>query len=572
MKYNEKQNCEYLKEEATRIFDPFKATWCDLLRWGAPHRANWILSQTPGQRKNQHIVDATHRLALRSSVAGFLEGNTSTTRPWFRISVRDQEKSEDYQVKAWLQHYTQRCMSYLGASNFYHSVGQFYYDYLTVNTGSFYIEELEKGGFFFHSLIPGSYKVINDAYGESAILIREFCLNAKAVVDKYGKIDENGKRDWSNISDSVKMMYERGDYTEKIDIVHIIKENPDYDFTNPDDPMNKKWLELTYETGTTKGTSNSGNGKYYNQEFSPIHNNKFLKRFTTKRKPFIVGKATEGAEYGEDGPMLMSLGLVKSLNKKAIGKDEALEQILRPTLQGPASLRKSYISNAPNTFVPIDSKSANSKQKLEPIYQINPAIGALIQDVDDMRQAVDKIFFADFLLYLSRNPKTRTAAETHAIVEEQQRVIGPNLQSLNYTFNTPLVEWVMDYVFFEDPYLQPPPEKLRGQSLNAEFVSVFAQAQRAADLPSVDRYLAMVGNVAQLDPKILQKVNVDKIADIYEDRLYLPTGLNNPQDKVDAMRQQAQQQAQRQQMLEQTIPAVAGAAKDAAQAQPRGQE
>jgi hypothetical protein len=175
---------------------------------------------------------------------------------------------------------------------------------------------------------------------------------------------------------------------------------------------------------------------------------------------------------------------------------------------------------------------------------------------------VDKLFYADFLLYLSRNPKTRTAAETNAIVEEQQRIIGPSLQSLNSTYNVPVLEWVMDYVLFEDPYLEPPPEELQGQALKPEFVSIFAQAQRAADLPAIDRYVAMIGQVGQLDPKILQKINTDKLADLYEDRLYLPSGLNNPQDKVDAMREQAQMQMQRQQMLQETLPAVAGAAKD----------
>ena len=179
-----------------------------------------------------------------------------------------------------------------------------------------------------------------------------------------------------------------------------------------------------------------------------------------------------------------------------------------------------------------------------------------------MRQQVDKFYFADFLLYLSKNPKTRTARETDAIVEEQQRIIGPNLQSLNTTYNVPVLEWVMDYVLFEDPYLKPIPQELSGQSLKPEFVSVFAQAQKAADLPAVDRYVAMVSNVAQIDPKILQKFNVDKLADIYEDRLYLPAGLNNPQSKVDAMREQAMQAAQRQQTLNETVPAMAKAAKD----------
>ena len=65
----------------------------------------------------------------------------------------------------------------------------------------------------------------------------------------------------------------------------------------------------------------------------------------------------------------------------------------------------------------------------------------------------------------------------------------------------------------------------------------------------------------------LQKIDVDKLADLYEDRLYLPSGLNKPQEKVDAMREQAQQQDMRQQQLEQTLPAMAGAAKDLASIQ-----
>lgn len=561
MDLSSKQQCEYLRNQAKNIFAPVRGTWIDLLKWGAPHRANWITDGVQGQRNNNHIVDPTHLLALRSSVAGFLEGNTSTTRPWFRIATRDQERNNDYVAKAWLQHFSERCLSYFASSNFYHQAGNFYYDYHTVNTGAQYIEELPQGGLHYHTLIPGAYYVINDAYGEANILVREFNLNVKSIVDKYGRRNSDGKVDWSNISDGVRNMYEQGNYTEQFAIAHIVQPNPDYNFLDPDNPVNKEWLELTYELGTS--ANNSTDGQIYANEFSPVDNKRYLKRHTTRRKPFVVGKSSEDFEYGEVGPMLQSLGLIKSLNKKAISQDQAIEQILHPTLQGPATLRKSYISNAPNTFVPLDSRSASARQKLEPVFSVNPAIGALVQNVDDMRQMVDKLFYADFLLYLSRNPKTRTAAETKAILDEQQRIIGPNLQSLNFTFNQPHVEFMMDYVLYEDPFLDPIPEVLRGQSLKPEFVSVFAQAQKAADLPAVDRYMAMVANVAQIDPRILDKVNVDKIADIYEDRTYLPSGVNNPQEQVDAKREQAMRQAQRQQALQETIPAVAKAAKDA---------
>ena len=562
-----KQQCEFIRSQAKRKFDLVRSTWCDLLRWAMPYKARWILSQTPGERKNQHIVDPTHILALRSSVAGFLEGNTSTTRPWYRMGTRDQERNENYENKAWLQHLTGRTLNFLGSSNFYHQAGNFYYDYHVVNTGAHYVEEMDGARFHFHTLIPGSYFVLNDSYGVACILVREFCLNVKSVVDKYGKKNRDGKVDWSNISYGVKKMYDDGNYSHMIEIVHLIMENPDYDFRKPEDPFNRKWLELEYEVGNSRNGGNNEDGNAFLELSTDKGKDVFLRRHTTKRKPFIVGKSSEDFEYGEKGATIDALGLIKSLNKKAISKDVAIEQILHPALQGPASLRKSYVSHGPNTFVPLDSRSMNAKQKLEPIFQVNPAIGTLLQDQEDMRQMVDKLYYADFLLYLSKNPKTRTAAETNAIVEEQQRVIGPNLQSLNWTYNVPVLEWVTDYVLDEDPYLQPAPEGLLGQSLKPEFVSVFAQAQRAADLPSIDRYIQMIAQVGTIDPRILQKANTDKLADLYEDRLYLPTGLNNPQAKVDQLREQAAREQQRQQALQETIPAMAGAAKDMAQAQ-----
>lgn len=570
MKTNTIQECEFLRQQAKRKFDKVRGTWCDLLRWALPHKAYWILSQTPGERKNQHIIDPTHILALRSAVAGFLEGNTSSTRPWARYGVRDQDLNENPANRQWLQHFTNRVMSNMSNSNFYHAAGNFYYDYHVVNTGAYYFEELEDGDIHVHNLIPGAYYVIDNSRGIADTLVREFSLNVKALVDRYGKLNKSGLRDWSNISNGTRSMYEKGIYSQMIDIVQVIKKNPDFDITDPENPQNRRWIELTYELGSSNGSaSNEGNGNFQDLGLER-GKNIFLERRTRNRKPFVVGKSTDTFEYGEKGATIDSLGLIKSLNKKAISKDMALEQIVNPAIQGPASLRKSYITNAPGSYIPLDAKSIGAKQKIESIFNISPAIGALLEDTGDLRSMIDKFYYADFLLYLTKNPKTRTAYETNAILDEQQRVIGPSMQSLNVTHNNPVLEYFADYTLFEDPFLDAPPPDLEGVNLKPEYISVFAQAQRAADLPAVDRYMAMVGNVAQIDPKILDKINVDKLADIYEDRLYLPSGLNNPQDKVEARREQAAVRAQQERLMEQTLPAVAKSSKDLAAAQNQG--
>ncbi len=560
-----KQKLEYIRNQAKQNFQKVRGTWLTCGQWALPHRIKWMLSQVPGERNNQHIVDATHILALRSYVAGFLEGNTSATRPWFKIGTTNIELNEKPENQKWLDLFTRRVLQVFASSNFYHAAGGFYYDYGVFNTGAHFIEEMiNPARIHYHTLLPGSYYPINNGYNEACILVREFSLSVKAVVDTYGKKDKNGSVMWDNISGHVRDMYDKGIYTQQIDIVHIIKENDDFDPSQPMALLNKPWISYTYEIG-------NNHGQYYQDEQAfgasspnPANASRYLRITASKRKPFIVGKSdSSNFEYGEKGPTLDALGLIKSLNKKAIGKDQALEQMLRPPLQGPANLKKSYITTAPNSYVPLDPSSLSQKG-LRPIFEVNAKIGELIQDVTDLRNQVEKIYYADYLLFLSRNPKTRTATETNAIVNEQQIVIGPNLQSLNWTYNVPNVEFVMDYVLFEDPIMQqyPIPPDLVGKFLRPVFISVFAQAQKAADLPSIDRFMQMAAGIGQVKPEAWDKVDIDKYFDIYQDRLFLPEGLNRPQAQVDAIRQQAQAQAQRQQMLQQTIPAMAGAAKD----------
>lgn len=566
-----KAKYEYLRSQAKNKFNNVRETWIDCGLWALPHRVKWMLSQTPGARNNRHIVDGTHLLALRSFGAGFLEGNTSASRPWYRIESKNDDVNKVPANRDWLQKYTTRTLKMLAGCNFYYAAGGAYLDFGVFNTAGHFIEE-RKGSLYWHVMVPGSYFVINNVIGEAVVLVREMSFSVKALVDEYGKKDANGNWDWSNFSPRVRLMYESSNYVQMIDCVQIVHENEDFDPSKPQVLLNRRWMSSTYELGGM-------GGQYYQdgQEFGagtvdPRNAEVYLEQKATKRKPFIIPRSDAGGnfEYGEKGPTTDSLGLIKSLNKKAISKDQAIEQMLRPALQGPANLRKSYITTTSNAYVPLDPTSASQKG-LRSIFDVNPQISTLVQDVGDLREQVNKFYYADYLLYLSQNPKTRTATETNAVVSEQQLVIGPMLQSLNWTYNVPVVEFIMDYVLWEDPFLPPPPKGLEGQFLQAQFISVFAQAQKAADLPSINQYVQAMLGLAQASPAAMQKFNVDKYADLLEDRLYLPVGLNNPQGKVDALRQQAQAAQQRQQMLEQTLPAVAGAAKNMSQAQAQGQ-
>lgn len=549
-----KKDCEYIRIKAKEKFDQVRPTWVDLMSWASPHRSHWLTSAQEGQRLNRHIVDPTHIIAKRSYVAGFLEGNTSATRPWYRSGSGNRDRDMVPSVHKWLDIFTRQQFKCLSNSNFYHAAGYGYDDYGTVNTAAYRIDEVGRT-LFFRTLLPGSYFVLDDAFGTAVKLVREFRLSVKALVDFYGK---NG--DWGNFSSNVKKLYDDGHYAFMIDVVEIICENKHFDKRKPSGGVNRKWVTLVYEAASAGNPITFLPDGYIPPLEDEHDKKKFLRISHSKRKPFIIAKSTQHFEYGLTGPTLDALGLIKSLNKKAISKDMAIEQILKPSMQGPADVRKSYLTTQSNAYIPLNPLTQKNGG-VRPLFELNPAISPLTQDVMEMRQQVDKLYYADYLLYLTNNPKTRTAAETNAILQEQQLVIGPNLQSLNFTHNVPIVDYVMDFTLETDTDLPPPPPELEGEMIRPEFISVFAQAQRAADLPSIERYMKQIIDIGQINPSIFAKANVDKYADLLEDRLFLPEGLNNTTEKAEGIRQMEQMKAEEMAKAEQAAK-LAGAAKD----------
>lgn len=553
-----REDFEILRKDAKAKFEERKNDWIEYLLWTLPHRARHLINPNADKIVGYPIIDGTHILAHRSFVAGFLEGNTSASRPWMRYSHPDPDRNRFLPNRQWLDLATNRVLTYLSNSNFYHQAGQFYYDYGAVNTGCHIFKKVGNG-IHVYTLLPGSYYVINNALNEPEMLIREFSMNAVALVKRYGK-KKDGKWDWSNFSSLVKELYEKSDTKTLIECVEIFCRNKELNLEESISGSNRPWLNVTYETG---GSFANGFSQYINEPRAKDVVN--LEVGYSRRKPFIVGKSHGDSPYGEMGPTSSSIGLIRSANKKAISKDLALEQMLQPTTQGPAHIRKSYLTTQARKHIPLDA-TAMAQGGVKTVFEVNPAVATLSADVLDIRQQIERFYYADFLLYLSNNPKTRTAEEVREIVTEKQSVIGPNLQTLNWSYNMPIAEYMLDFVIHEDPYLPPPPEDLQGQSINTEFTSVFAQVQKAFDLPQINQYVDRWIALAQLNPQAWDHLNLEVLNRTYEDRYYLPAGLANPKSYVEALRRQAQQDMMRQQMIE-ALPGAAQASKNIAEAQ-----
>ena len=103
-------------------------------------------------------------------------------------------------------------------------------------------------------LLPGGYLFVDDSTSGRMLLFAE---NGDTVAEFV-----NRGWDWTNISSGVRKMYDDGNYSQLIDIVHVVFENDDLDLTEPQVALNRKWLSYTYELGSDISQFTQGNNVF----------------------------------------------------------------------------------------------------------------------------------------------------------------------------------------------------------------------------------------------------------------------------------------------------------------------
>ncbi len=122
--------------------------------------------------------------------------------------------------------------------------------------------------------------------------------------------------------------------------------------------------------------------------------------------------------------------------------------------------------------------------------------------------------------------------------EEKMQMLGPVLENLHDDLLQPLVQRTFTIMAENGLFTEPPPE-LHGYPLDVELISILAQAQKAADLGTVERLWAFAGGIAASRPEVLDKLNADESIDVYADKLGAPAAITVADDVVAKLRADA---------------------------------
>lgn len=514
--------------------------WRDLGDYILPRRIRFnVTDSNKGDRRNLKIIDSTGSMASRTLRSGMMAGVTSPARPWFELGTDDNSLMESGPVKVWLDIVTRTLRTLFLKSNLYGELPTLYGDIGTFATGAMLMEEDFDKTFRFYTFPIGSYKIFLDDKLRPAGFFREFRLTVEQVVQKFGKVGEDGKIDFSNISDQVKNLYENGDDQQWIEINHFILMNDNYN-PNKIESKYKLFASLYFESGRV-GQSDS-------YHLTELDEGKFLSEKGYDYFPILAPRwETSGEDvYGTECPGMIALGDIKALQTMQKRKAQAIEKMVNPPTQAPTSMKQSRPTLLPGDVNYLDVREG--QQGMRPVHEVDPRIKEILLDIQDHQQRIKRAFFEDLFLMISQTDRREiTAREIEERHEEKLLALGPVLEQLNQDLLDPLIENAFR-IAYEQGKFPEPPEELQGVDLKVEYVSIMAQAQKLAGIANVERFASFVINTSAQSGNIemLDKVDFDQMIDNYGERTGIDQEIIRTDEDVALIRDRrakAQQQA-----------------------------
>lgn len=524
--------------------------WSDLANFILPRRSLWLTqsvgnmpnpnSNYRGREINQAIVDPTATYAVRVAAAGLMSGLASPSRPWFKMIPAIKGVPMDSDGRGWLDDVEDRFYTVLAGSNFYSSFAQECEDLLVFGTAPSVMYEDDKDIIRLYNYCVGEYYLSVDTAQRVDGVYRLFVMTVQQMVGFFG-VD--------NCPQDVQELWKQkgaGLAIEKI-IGHAIE--PNYSIY-PDDagviPGNFTWREIywTYGAGANRPLSRRG---FVEQPFT-------CARWSTQSND----------AYGRS-PGMDVLPDVIQLQVETRRKAEGIEKQVRPPLVADMSLKNQPSSTLPGHVTYVNQLGPD--KGMRPIYQVNPDLKAMVEDISQIQQRIQRGLFNDLFLMLEQFPQQgkMTAYEVAQKIQEKLQVLGPVIESMLGDLKLKLKR--LYRIMQRKNMLPPPPDSMKGIPLDIEFVSILALAQKAAATGGIERIVALVGNMVAVYPGAASVLNFEETIREMNDLLGNPDKILHSAEEVQAAVQQQNQQAQAQAQAQQaeSVAKTASTGADAAQ-------
>lgn len=526
-----RERCEARKSGMLAVRKPYEPDWQEIMRMALPARsdvlsmsANGTLPTNRKRRANMTTYSSKPRRAARILTAGMTSGLSSPSMRWFKLRSPWPDLDEYQPVKEWLAIVEQKIYDFLAGTNFYNAVKVGYSELGCYGTEAAVMVEHAQYGAVTHTLTAGEYWIANDDGLIADTLYRRVFMTVHQVVQSF--VRQGG---WGVVSKAVKTAYDQSNYEDVVPVWHCIEPN---DLRNPtqEDGPNKSYRSVWWEDGQSK------------QDI-------LLRSSGFDEKPFWAPRWIEtGGEsvYG-DGPGYDALPDMRELQLASKRRGRGLDMMHRPPMGAPTGMGNSNLTLDPGT---IAYGSAADLAAVKPIFTVDyRAVQTSREEVQEHHRDVMECFYADLFFAITEmeGVQPRNTEELFLRNQEKMTQLGPVVERVNVE----KLEVAIDRVFsilLKYGQFPPAPQELQGQPLRVDFISVLAQAQRAAQLGDIQRAAQFTGFLAGIFPDAADKFDADQAIDAFTTASGTPPSIIRTDEIVAKMRADRAQQQQQERM------------------------
>lgn len=436
----------------------------------------------PGNELNaSNLWDSTTLESGDVLAAGFMNYLTPPTSKWFRLTTKSLGLRENKAVQSYLEDVAEEVHYTLNRSNFYNQIISSYKSSGIYGTSVLLEEEDIDDGAMFYSLPIKQVCLVEDSRGKVVEYFIEFEYTATQAADKWGmdKLSESMQNELAPDKNSIK---------KHCFLLHIAKRSV-RDITRFDRknmPIKADWIDI-------EGQRIIDEGGY--MEF-PAMCHRFDKR------PFIP--------WGYS-PAMKALPFARILNAIAKTNLRAMMKHTDPPIAIPDNAFIMPFNANPRAVNYYNKNKMESKD----IFAFGNFgdVNTGMTSIEYYSQKVKALMYNDVFLAFDNLTKQMNNPEVMERINEKMTMLGPAVGRYISEMLNPVVIRTIGILARTGKLPEPPDELIEDPNYEIDCVSQLAQSQRRSELNSLVTGLGLVGQMAQFDPAVLDKISSDKVVD-----------------------------------------------------------
>lgn len=519
---------------------PWMNLWENIAKFTRPDAGNFFTNSNNQPKDHKNVYNGLTGRSIHELAAGLLSYTSSPAKPWFNLTLNGVDLNKDITARKWLSDVKDIIYDVMAKSNCYQSLQTMYEELATFGTAVCLVLEDIEDDIRLYPLTAGQYCIAVDDRNVPNTLFREYRMTVAELVQKYG-IDK--------VSNYTRNCMEHNKLDEWITVIHAIVPRLDRDPTKEDN-LNMPFASYVFE--------------YYNNDNKLYNKNQeFLEVGGYPEFPALIARwnVNAGDIYGVS-PCVEIYNDNIQLQNMEKRKLQGIDLAMNPPLQGPQTLRSRTINNLPGGYTIVDNTGTNPIKSLYGSTHMD--LNYLLQGIEKKEYDIKKALHNDLFLMFDSVDRTMTATEVSERREQKMTMLGPVSLRNKAEIHDPLVKIVFSILARRGKF-PPVPQNIANITINVEFVSLLLQAQKSTSLASIDRYLNVLIQMAQVDSTIMDTINFKRLAQTYSNLLDVPPDILNTEEEMQQIQLQ-RQQAQEAQMQAQQAQQQAMALRDTAQA------